>query len=175
MEKKFIMMMCIPAAIILGFILFKMSTLITGQDILLEIPRPIDPTDLFRGNYVTLWYTISNIDLSEITYDYEFSRDETVYAILSKKEKFWTVDSVSHSKPKLNENQVCLKGKVGSSRDNQIRVKWGIESFFSPPEQAKEIEKEKWSGNVSSIVTVDSYCDSVLRALVVKDEIIKTK
>lgn len=175
MEEKFIIMMCIPAAIILGFIFFKMFTLTTGQDILLEIPRPIDPTDLFRGNYVTLWYTISSIDLSEITSDYEFSRDETLYATLSKKEKFWTVDSVSHSKPKLNENQVCLKGKVSSLHNNQIRAKWGIESFFSPPEQAKEIEKEKWRGNVSSIVTADSYCNSILKALVIKDEIIKTK
>src|SRR3989344_7626444 len=117
-DKKFIIMMSIPAIVILGFIFFKMFTITTGQDILLEIPRPIDPTDLFRGNYIALQYSISRLDLNKIYYDDEFSGDETVYTVLSKKEKFWTVDSVLHSKPNLNENQVCLKGKVRSSYSN---------------------------------------------------------
>lgn len=175
MDKKFIIMVSIPAVVILGFIFFKMFTLTTGQDILLEVPRPIDPTDLFRGNYVTLGYDISSLDLNEISFDHNFSKEETVYAILSKKDKFWTVDSTSHSKPSLSENQVCMKGEVTSSYNHQIRVNWGIGSFFSPPEQAKEIEKERWKGNVSSIVTVDSYCNSVLKALVVGNETVKTK
>lgn len=175
MDKKFIVMMSIPAVVILGFIFFKLFTITTGQDILLEVPRPIDPTDLFRGNYVTLWYDISRLDLNKISFDYEFSKDETIYAVLSEKEKFWTSDSVSHSKPALKGNQVCLRGKVTSSHNNQIRAEWGVESFFSPPEQAKEIEKEKWRGNVSSIVTVDSFCNSVLKALVIDDKTVRTK
>ena len=69
MDKKFIIMISIPAIIILGFISFKMFTLTTGEDILLEIPRPIDPVDLFRGNYVNLWYNISEVNLNNSIFE----------------------------------------------------------------------------------------------------------
>jgi len=175
LDKKFIIAMAIPAIVIIGFLSFKIFTVTTGQDILLEIPRPVDPTDLFRGNYVNLRYSISNLNLNNTQIDYNFSGDEIVYAVLSKKEKFWTIDALYHSRPQLSENQVCMRGEVTSVYKNQIHINWGVESFFSPKEQAQEVEKERWRSNVSSIVTVDKYCNSVLKALLVGNETVQMR
>ena len=65
--KRFLLLMLFPAVVIFGFMSLKMFTITTGEEIVLEIPRPIDPVDLLRGNYVDLNYAISRIDFSKIT------------------------------------------------------------------------------------------------------------
>ncbi|HIC90707.1 MAG TPA: hypothetical protein EYP21_01315 [Syntrophaceae bacterium] len=96
-----------------------------------------------------------------------------MYASLSKKEKFWTIDSVSHTKPNLNENQVCMKGRVTSSYNNGISAEWGIESYFVPERKGRPIERQRSAENVSVIVSVDSACSSVLKELLINDEPVK--
>ena len=55
-----------------------------GQEILLKT-APVDPNDLFRGDYVNLRYDISTIDLTNIVYDQPFIHGEDVFAILCKR------------------------------------------------------------------------------------------
>ncbi len=168
-------MMAVPFVVIIGFILYYSITLATGEEIVLKV-MPIDPVDLFRGNYVDLGYRdISNLDLNEVGADKEFLEGEVLYATLSKKEEFWTVDMISHKKIFVNENEVCMKGKVRSVRGDRVGVEWGIESFFLPAEKAKEVESSVRRGNVSSVVSVDESCNSVLKALIVGNETVKTK
>jgi uncharacterized membrane-anchored protein len=171
-KKQFILLMLVPAIVILTLMGVKLFTLSFGKEILLEV-EPIDPRDLFRGDYVTLSYKISRIDLNNIPFDTNFSLGETIYAALSKKEKFWTIDSVSHTKPDLTENQVCIKGRVTSSYNNKLSVEWGIESYFVPEGEGRLIERQREGGNVSVIVSVDSTCSSVLKELLINDEPLK--
>ena len=162
-KNKFLGLIAVPFIVILAFILIKSFTLTTGTDILLET-APIDPVDLFRGNYVALSYVISTVNLETTPHDKEFIEKETIYALLSQKDEFWTIDKVSHKKPQVQQNQVCMKGKVTSSwRENQVRVEWGIESFFLPTDQAKKVEREREDAKAG--ITVDSRCASVLKAL----------
>ena len=168
-RKQFIVLLSVPAAIILIFLCVNLYTFHFGQEILLET-APVDPRDLFRGDYVTLRYAISRINLDEIAYDHEFSGGETVYAVLSKKDKFWTVDAVSHAKPGVGEDQVCMKGRVTSSFDNRVSVEWGIESYFVPEGKGRLIEQQRAMETISVVVAVDSTCSSVLKELLINDE-----
>lgn len=161
--------MLVPAVVILLFFGVKLFTATMGEEILLKT-APVDPRDLFRGDYVRLSYEISTIDLNNVPYDSGFSTGNTIYATLSKKEKFWTVDSVSHSMPHLAEKQVCMRGSVTSSSQNRVWVEWGIESYFVPEGEGREIERERNAGNTSVIVSVDSTGSSVLKELLIDDE-----
>ena len=118
-KRQFILLMSIPAIVILSIIAVKWFTIFFGQEILLKI-EPVDPRDLFRGDYVALRYEISRINLNETPHDTDFFIGDKIYASLSKKEKFWTIDSVSHSKLVLDEDQVCMKGKVERSFKSHI-------------------------------------------------------
>lgn len=168
-KRQFILLMSIPAIVILSIIAVKWFTLFFGQEILLK-NEPVDPRDLFRGDYVALRYEISRINLNEIPHDSDFLYGDTIYASLSKKEKFWTIDAVSHSKLVLDEDQVCMKGKVESSFNDQVIISWGIESYFVPEGEGRLIEQEMNARNVSAIVSVDFTCSSVLKQLLINDE-----
>lgn len=171
-KKRFILIISVPAIVMVVFISIQLFTSSFGQEILLKA-APVDPRDLFRGDYVTLTYEISRINPEELPHDTNFSSGETIYAILSKKDKFWTIDSVSHRKPGPDENQVCMKGRVirgANSFDDRISVEWGIESYFVPEGSGRLIERQRDAENVSVIVSVDSTGSSVLKELLINDE-----
>ena len=171
-KKHFTLLVSVPAIVILIFLCINLYTLHFGQEIVLKT-APIDPRDLFRGDYVTLNYEISRIDLNDIPYDANFSSGETIYACLSKKEKFRTIDSVSHTKPSLNEEQVCMRGRVTNSFNNRTSVEWGIESYFVPEGKGQLIERQRNAENVSVIVSLGSTCSPVLKELLINDEPVK--
>ncbi|MDY6964801.1 MAG: GDYXXLXY domain-containing protein [Halobacteriota archaeon] len=172
-KKEFMLLMLVPAVVIIALLSVHLYILSFGQEILLEIPEPIDPRDLFRGDYVRLNYEISQINLTETSYDYGFSRGEPIYATLSEKEKFWTIDSVSHTEPTLINNQVFMKGEVTSVYKDRVRVKWGIESFFVPEGEGLPIERHMGKGNVSIVVKVGYNGYSVIKELLINDEVVK--
>jgi uncharacterized membrane-anchored protein len=45
---------------------------------------PVDPRDIFRGDYVTLSYNASTIDLDQFGISEKFKRNDTVYTMLGK-------------------------------------------------------------------------------------------
>ena len=173
--KRFLVLMAIPAIVILGFVAYIGLTVTTGDDILLEVPRPIDPKDLFRGNYVALDYSIGRIDMDQIPSDAPFDSRQTIYASLSKKDEYWTIDSVSHKKPALSENQVCLRGEVERVYRDTVSIEWGIESFFAPEDMALHIEEQRSEVAVSAVVRIDSRCNAILRLLNAGNETFSTR
>ena len=168
-QRQFLLIMLIPAIVILSIIAVKWFTIFFGTEILLK-NQPVDPRDLFRGDYVNLNYEISSVDLNKTPYDHDFIYGDKIYASLSKKDKFWTIDSVSHSKPVLDEDQVCMKGKVEYIWSDRVSIDWGIESYFVPEGEGRPIEQQENARNVSAIVSVDFTCSSVLRQLLINDE-----
>ncbi len=159
--------MLVPAVILLGFIGYNYYTLSLGQEILLKTV-PVDPNDLFRGDFVNLRYEISAIDLTRIGYDSPFMDGENVFATLAKGEKFWFVTRVGHYSQPLQRNEVCIKGKVTNSYQNGINVQWGIESYFVPEGKGRDIERE--IRNVSVKVSVDRTCRALIKELYINDK-----
>ena len=165
-RKIFVKAMLVPAIILLGFIGYNYYTLTQGHEILLKTV-PVDPRDLFRGDYVNLRYEISTIDLSRTPYDMPFNSGEDVFAILTKGDKFWSVTRVAHYSQPLQRNEVCIKGKVASSYENRINVDWGIESYFVPEGKGRDIERE--IRDVSVLVSVDRTCRALIKELYIND------
>jgi uncharacterized membrane-anchored protein len=169
-RRTFFLTMLFPGVIIIALICYNYYTLYFGEEVLLKT-APIDPRDLFRGDYVRLNYDISTVDLLKTSYDHNFTPGETVYAILSKGEKYWFITHVGHEKPKLKAGEVCIRGNVLSSFNNRLRIRWGIESYFVPEGKGRPIERE--IRNVSVMVAVDSNCRAVIKELYINDEPVK--
>ncbi len=139
----------------------KWSTLAFGTKILLKT-QPVDPWDLFRGDYVTLNYDISELDLNALPADKkDFKRNETVYVVLKQQDKYWEPSAVSHGKPP--DGSLFIRGTVMYSYDARLRVNYGIESYFVPQHEGRVIERSPVLPEVE--VSVDKRGNSALSRL----------
>lgn len=121
MNRRLIFYICILAQI--GFLCVMIRSnariLSTGTRVLLET-APVDPHDLFRGEYAQLRYGISSVDVPS---EYAMKQGDSVYVTLALKGKFWGVESASVEKPAgTPEGEVVIRGTVRRVRPEHITV-----------------------------------------------------
>lgn len=165
MNKKLIVAIIgfLWVAIAVWVISSKQQILKSGKPVLLETV-PVDPRDLLRGDYVILRYKISSLDLNHMKRGKRYYRPgENIYVGLEQKGKFWEADDIYEKKADC-VNVLFIKGKVRYSYRDRIEVNYGIESYFVPEGEGKDIEK-KMRGNKSS-VSVEAVVDSFGNALI---------
>ena len=165
MEKKilFLLVGIFWLVIIFGFIGFKEFTLRSGQEVLLKT-RPVDPRDLFRGDYVVLNYEISSLDLSNVYSDYkEFKINDNVYAALKIENGYGSVAGVYRNAP----YGLYIKGKIIYSSGSRLIVEYGIESYFVPEGKGRDVEQYRGK-NLDVKVSVDKFGNAVIKSLVVE-------
>ncbi len=140
LKKKqhiFIILGVFSLAIISGFIAFKERIVRTGHEVMLEA-KPIDPRDLFRGDYVILNYDISDLNLDQLPADTkDFKPGDSIYVALRKIGRYSVVSSIS-SRPLVDT--LFIKGIVKNRYNNRVHIDYGIESYFVPEKKGKEIE-----------------------------------
>src|SRR3989344_1855044 len=96
--KLFYLIVALQVVFLIGMIGSKQSTVWFGEKVLLK-PIPYDPTDLFRGDYITIRYEISNIRLDSIKTDTaDFKRGETVFVRLEKGKDYSNAAEISTKK-----------------------------------------------------------------------------
>ena len=106
--------------------------------------RPIDPSDPFRGKYITLNYTDQRIDVPT---EPEWQRKESVYILYVKDSAGYA--KVSHvSKEKPTESTDYLKTKVTHVtlyRDKQVlNIEFPFNRFYMEESKAEEAERVYW-------------------------------
>lgn len=149
--------------IILGFIGFKEFTLRTGQEVLLKT-QPVDPRDLFRGDYVVLTYQISNLDLDSLQSDFkDFKNNDYIYVSLDLADGYGIPAKISKNAP---EEGLYIKGKVMNVWNGRLVIFYGIESYFVPEGKGYEIERQR--GNLDVKISIDKFGNAVIKSLVVE-------
>ncbi len=126
--------------ILVAFFVPKEFTRQSGREILLKT-APIDPRDLFRGDYVDLNYEISTID-SHIAQS-EFKSGDTIYVQLSDEGGYGQPIAAS----KTPTGDFFIKGTV-MSVSGSISVEYGIESYFVPEGTGLALERKRLEANV---------------------------
>lgn len=156
MNKKIILFFIAVLWVIVAaaMIISKQSTLRRGKAVVLETV-PVDPRDLLRGDYVILRYKISTLDLGLIKSERpDYKRGEVIYVKLEPKGKFWEATGVQAKRSA--DNEIYIRGKVSYCYSKKLEVIYGIESYFVPEGEGREIEKnirrEKSSVNVEAVV-----------------------
>jgi len=165
-----------------GFIAYKEYTLRTGTEVILKT-EPVDPRDIFRGDYVNLNYNITTLDLKTIpAEDTHFDYNDKIYLALEVKDGYGVPKKIYRNPP---ENELYIKGKVinvihdweTDEASNMIeeedipelRVDYGIESYFVSEGKGLEIESNQWTGNekVDVKVVIDKYGNAVIKSLLI--------
>jgi uncharacterized membrane-anchored protein len=161
--------------------LFKMvydrdRLLKTGQEITLPT-RPLDPRDIFRGDYVTLGYDISSVHQpsGQQLPDAGVTPGATVYVTLAPDPvNQWKAKSVTGKFPSdVGAGEVVLKGRVQSlwnpsnGTEANVNIRYGIESYFVPEGEGKVIEAQVREHKISAIVAVGADGTAGLKGLVI--------
>lgn len=164
--RRFLMWMAIPAVLLAGVTLWGGYIYVAGDDVLLETV-PVDPTDLFRGQYMQLAYKIGTLNTDFLhTTGGPFRGGDTVYVMLLDEGRFDDATAVARNRDELGGDLPCIKGQVQSARDGVLRVEYGIESYFFE-EGSKFPEGRR---EITVLIRVSPLCDAAIKQLYVDGE-----
>ena len=85
MRLKFFLFVLLQVLILCGMIAYREYWVKTGEKVFLRV-SPVDPRDLFRGDYVSLHYEISDLDLDQLSMKENFRPNEKIYVLLGGNE-----------------------------------------------------------------------------------------
>jgi uncharacterized membrane-anchored protein len=119
-----------------------------GREIRLRA-RPVDPLDIFRGNYVVLRY-----DISEVAVGFQVRRNETVCVRLTEQNHVWT-GNFGLPESDASDSTICGRAKADAAAGEQVSVEYGIETYYASAERAREIEGSIGRGALLAVIDLD--------------------
>jgi uncharacterized membrane-anchored protein len=123
----FALVVGVQALSLLALIGMNEIALATGDKVTLRTV-PVDPVDLFRGNYVVLRYEISTVNVLEGT-----QPDDVVYVPLHEEDGRWTGGFGYPTPPSDGE---FIRGTVRSAQGASANLEYGIETYYADHEEA---------------------------------------
>lgn len=157
----------------------RVSLLASGREIVTEV-IPVDPRDIFRGDYVVLGYGFSSG--AEIALPEGVRKGDAVYATLrAAGPSKWELSSVADTYPgTVAGDEVVLKGRVDYVRDNALegrtgtagRLRYGIESYFVPEGTGLVLEEQVRDKRIEAVLAVGSGGDVAIKGLKVDGKLI---
>lgn len=165
----------------LGKIVFdRQSLLKNGRELILPVV-PVDPRDLFRGDYVVLGYPITPVKRSDLSDAHAFdtaAKGSTVYVTLQQTpDGAWKAVSVDRSYSRQHGlDDVVLRGIVRYPRgevgaaDAAIDVSFGIERYFVPEGTGMALEAKVRDNQIQAIVAVGHDGTAAMKGLIVGGE-----
>jgi len=145
----------------------------TGREITLPI-IPVDPRDLFRGEYVRLGYAAARVPARLL--DGPPPPDNgAVYVTLEKNaDGAWTPVKVARALPQeTSPERIVLKARAAyrwpsaPSPDAVVDVRYGIERYFVPEGQGLRLEKLAQQKKMATLVAVDSKGNAAIKGLII--------
>ncbi len=157
-KQSFFIILFIPLLILLGMAIKPTLTTVWGDEIILE-SMPVDPRDLFYGDYVNVNLAITEVPIEKAEQDLQQTLKEfekgtrrsaiTVYTILHEKDGIFTAEEVRLTEP---EDGFYVKGKVHyywSGQENEkVNIDYQLNRFYVEENTGKEIEQIAQQGKV---------------------------
>ncbi len=143
------------SAILQIFVLLYMAgyrelIIATGKTVFLRT-MPVDPSDPFRGDYVSLNYEISDIPRKCLKGNFSDEKGGKIYVTLRKEDNnLYSFDSCSTTMPP--SGNVFIKGRFDNRwpwgrADRVLHLSYGIEKYFVQQKKGLDIEKRAGRGN----------------------------
>jgi uncharacterized membrane-anchored protein len=182
--SRYLWPLLIVVAVVQSAALFKIvydrdHLLKSGREITMTV-KPVDPRDLFRGDYVTLGYDISSLNTSNVPAARfkDFERGSVAFVTVHPGAAgAWTVAGVAPAYPeKVSEGDIVLKGRVSSAwlshdaTQGTIGLRYGIETYFVPEGTGRELEAKVRDNKIDAIIAVGTDGTAALKGLVVGGE-----
>lgn len=151
-----------------------------GREIVMQV-TPVDPRDIFRGDYVILGFPMSPTTYSiakDGVLPEGLVQGAPVYVTMSPgPESTWTAAKVSDSYPKdVPPADVVFKGRIeridagADSQTKNIAARFGIESYFVPEGTGKVLEQQVRDQKIQAILAVGADGTVATKGLIIGGE-----
>lgn len=163
--RKTVLIIIFAWLLIIGVFVFKNEyTVCTGREVLLET-IPVDPRDLFRGDYVILNYAIA----SDKSYR-NYKNNQIVYVKLKTDDKnIAHIDKVTEYRP---HDDLYIRGKIQNSQSKNLfnpqDIEFGIENYFVKEGTGIKLQRELRNGALVK-VAVDKFGKAKVKGFVISE------
>ncbi len=172
-KRLFIAVIVVQIVFLLGLVGYRETILTLGRTAVLQTV-PVDPRDLFRGEYVVLRYEITTLgqnstDPGAKRYFLrgEINEGDSVYVTLTNDDKNPYFLEVQAGKP-TEDTDLFIKGRVTQKLGDTITVEYGIEQYFVPEGRGLEIER---ADDVKVKVSISRSGTAAIKELIVDGEV----
>lgn len=162
--------LAIGQSIFLGAMIWDRVSLLRSPTVVTLETEPIDPRDLFRGDYVILNYAISNLPLETLEGEDEFESGNPVYVELKREGDVWKPIAVWRTNREPAPGNAIIRGRVGYIVQNMVVtdtsedggperrpctdcsnafITYGIESYFVAEGEGRELEDSRNAGRIT--------------------------
>lgn len=155
------------AGVLAAMVINRTLLLKNGREIVLPIV-PVDPRDLFRGEYVRLAYDISNVPAMLLVGPAP-ARNAAFYVTLEKNPQGgWTPVKVTVAMPnETNPDRIVLKARSRFTFPASTWVQYGIESYFVPEGQGRRLEVLAQEKRMAACLAVDGRGNAAIKGLII--------
>jgi len=164
----------IQVALIVLMVGDRVRILRSGTEVTLKT-HAVDPRDFLRGDYVVLNYDISSVPTGELK-DTPAS-NKFVFVKLARGADGFHVPVSAHREPvAVGPGEALIRGRVtdrsfcGDNRRlfcSSVQLDYGLESFFVPQGEGREIEKARNDGKLAVVAAVASGGRAAVKRLLV--------
>lgn len=160
----------IQLALIAAMVIDRAGVLRDGKEIPLQT-RPVDPRDFLRGDYVVLSYEISSVPARELFWSkLPEDHDGRIFVKLAPKaDGFYGVVSAHFEPVPVGGQEVLIRGRLSDRRPcttcDTLRVNYGLEKFFVPQGEGRELENARNQNKVTVVAAVTSSGRAAIKRL----------
>ncbi|MBI1262836.1 MAG: hypothetical protein GC184_14040 [Rhizobiales bacterium] len=156
-----LLVLAIAQTLFLGWMIAGRIAILNSPTVVSLKTEPVDPRDIFRGDYVILRYGISTVKLDLADAPDTLKSGATVYVTLAARGDTWQAVALSKTKPARQADHPFIRGRISyvdRSPDataipgrkaepcvtcNAAHIEYGIESYFVPEGEGRPIEQAR--------------------------------
>lgn len=186
-----VLALVVGQSLFLGAMVWDRVSLLRSDNVVTLRTAPVDPRDLFRGDYVILNYDISRLATEELGGDDEFTYEDDIYVELAPDGETWKAVAIWRAPNEPASGNRIIRGKVSSivprARVTEtpdpndgaalpcpdcgtVGVDYGIESYFVPEGEGRELEDLRNDGKLTIDVALGDNGTPAIKQLRIDGE-----
>jgi len=149
--NKYLLCILMPIVILILILMSSYYIILFGEEIILKA-APVDPRDVFRGDYIELKYEIENIRENQLK-DIEIINDDEIiygFAVLKPSNGYYKLDFITRDKPKKGIFLKChvSKNNKFNNRKFEFKADYNIDRFYVKENTGQDIEDVSKMGDL---------------------------
>jgi uncharacterized membrane-anchored protein len=159
----FILIVAFQVLILVGWTGYNEISLATGKEVVLQTV-PVDPMDIFRGEYVQLRYQIST--LANIPGTGTVHYGDKVYVHMEQDGEVWKATEVAKNKNADWEYFIAgeMESGFGGRVSITVSITYGIEAYFVPEGKGMAIQTAR---DIKVRVVINGSGQAFIKGLIV--------
>lgn len=162
-----VILLVIVQTLILGWMVADRVMILKSNSVVTLKSEPVDPRDLFRGDYVTLTYAITTLPITTLNGDLAWKDGETIFVELMPVKDEWKAIAAFHSHTEPTPGNEIIRGQIDylDETRNIAHVKYGIERYYVPEGEGHTLEDQRNKRALSVDVALASDGEAAIKGL----------